>query len=291
MTESLKVFRTESGKQKVFEVYDSIINSIGIQYHDIYLPTRLGETHIIKTGSDLNPPLILIHAYYASSASWYKNIKQLSENYKVYNIDIIGDPNKSKPIKLIRQLNDFLDWIDDLMEGLNLESSIFIGNSVGAFHILNYYLHSPKRVKKMVLIGPAATFRQIMPFYLHTFPGGITGWTLFVRHAESWVENGVRFDPDFRKLFFLLLKYGKGTNQVFPKVFSDDELKKVIVPTLLIYGERENIYNYKEALNRAQRLISNLRVRIIKNGNHITAATNYELVNKEILDFLNDYKI
>jgi len=81
---------------KVFEVYDSIINSIDIHYQDIYLPTRLGETHIIKTGSDLNPPLILIHAYYASAASWYKNIKQLSENYKVYNIDIIGDPNKSK---------------------------------------------------------------------------------------------------------------------------------------------------------------------------------------------------
>jgi pimeloyl-ACP methyl ester carboxylesterase len=288
MDNYLKVFRTESGRQKVFEAYDSIINSIGIEYQDIYLPTRLGETHIIKTGSDLNPPVILIHAYYASAASWYKNLKQLSGNFKVYNIDIIGDPNKSKPVKLIRQLSDFLNWFDDLMEGLKLESAIFIGNSVGAFHIVNYYLHSPHRVKKMVLIGPAATFRQIMPFYFHTFPGGMTGWSILVRHAVNWVENGVGFDPDFRKLFFLLLKYGKATNQVFPAVFSDEELKKVVIPTLIIYGERENVYNYKLAANRAQQFIKDLRVRIITKGNHLTAATNSELVNNEILDFLRD---
>jgi pimeloyl-ACP methyl ester carboxylesterase len=125
-----------------------------------------------------------------------------------------------------------------------------------------------------------------MPFYFHTFPGGMTGWSIFVRHAVNWVENGVSFDPDFKKLFFLLLKYGKATNQVFPTVFSDEQLKSVNVPTLLIYGDRENIYDCSLALSRARQLIKNLSVRIIKNGNHITAATNYESVNNEIIDFL-----
>lgn len=288
MRNYLSVFRNEIGKQLVLEVYDKIIDSIDIQYQDIYLSTRLGETHIITTGSDSNPPLILIHAYYASAASWHKNLKQLSENFKVYNVDIIGDPNKSKPIKLIRHINDFIDWFEDILEGLNIDSAIFVGNSVGAFHIVNYYLHSPHRIKKMVLIGPAATFRQIMPFYLHTFPGGMTGWSILVDHAVKWVENGIAFDADFRKLFFLLLKYGKATNQVFPTVFDDSKLIKVDIPTLLIYGEKENVYNYKLAINRAQKLIKNLRVRIIENGNHITAATNSVLLNREILDFLKD---
>lgn len=289
MENYLSVFRNEIGRQYVFEAYDKLINSIGIQYEDIYLPTRLGETHILSTGSDRNPPLLLIHAYYASAASWYKNLESLSEKYKVYAVDIIGDPNKSRPVKLIRQLGDFVNWFDDIMDGLKLENAFFIGNSVGAFHIVNYYLHSPQRVSKMVLIGPAATFRQIMPFYFHTFPGGMTGWSIFVRHAVNWVENGVSFDPDFKKLFFLLLKYGKATNQVFPTVFSDEQLKSVNVPTLLIYGDRENIYDCSLALSRARQLITNLSVRIIKNGNHITAATNYESVNTEIIDFLTNH--
>jgi len=238
MDNYLTVFRNESGKKLVFEAYDSIINSIGIQFEEIYLPTRIGETHILASGDRKNPPLVLIHAYYASAASWYKNLKLLSEYFRVYNVDIIGDPNKSKPIKLIRQLGDFLDWFDDVMDGLNLANADFIGNSVGAFHIANLALHSPDRVKKMVLIGPAATFRQIMPFYLNTFPGGITGWSFLVNHAIKWVENGVEFDHEFKKLFFLLLKYGKATNQVFPAVFKDHELKKIKIPTLLIYGDK-----------------------------------------------------
>jgi pimeloyl-ACP methyl ester carboxylesterase len=288
MDNYLTVFRNESGKQMVFEAYDSIINSIGIQFEEIYLPTRLGETHILASGDRKNPPLVLIHAYYASAASWYKNLKLLSESFRVYNVDIIGDPNKSKPIKLIRQLGDFLDWFDDIMQGLNLTKADFIGNSVGAFHIANFAMHFPSRVKKMVLIGPAATFRQIMPFYLNTFPGGITGWSFFVNHAIKWVENGVEFDQDFKKLFFLLLKYGKATNQVFPAVFKDHDLKKIKTPTLLIYGDKENIYNYNLAIKRAKEHIENIRVRIIKNGNHITAATNYEIINKELLDFLTE---
>jgi pimeloyl-ACP methyl ester carboxylesterase len=175
-----------------------------------------------------------------------------------------------------------------MMEVLNLENAYFIGNSVGAFHITNFAIHSPDRVKKMVLIGPAATFRQIIPFYINTFPGGVTGWSFLVNHAINWIENGVEFDHEFRRLFFLLLKYGKATNQVFPTVFTDLDLKKIKTPTLLIYGEKENIYNYNLAIIRAEEHIENLRVRIIKNGNHITAATNSEMINKELLDFLKN---
>jgi pimeloyl-ACP methyl ester carboxylesterase len=285
MSNYLSVFRSESGRKLILDAYDSIMYSTSIQYEDVYLPTRSGDTHIMVSGDVRNPPLILIHAYYASAASWYKNIGVLSQYFRVYNVDIIGDPNKSKPIKLIRLLNDFTDWFDDLLAGLKIESASFIGNSVGAFHIINYALYAPDRVKKMVLIGPAATFRQIMPFYLNTFPGGITGLSFLVNHAVRWIENGVGFEPDFRRLFWLLLKYGKATNQVFPKVFTDDELRSIKTPTLVIYGDREVIYDCELAAIRAEQLVENLSLKIINNGNHITAATNSDLVNKEILSF------
>jgi pimeloyl-ACP methyl ester carboxylesterase len=286
MAEYISVFRNESGQKAVMDLYDSIINSVGIAYEDYYLSTRLGETHIIVSGKVEKPPLILIHAYYASAASWYRNLKILSENFRVYNVDIIGDPNKSRPTKVIRQLKDFVEWLDDLMEGLKLDSAYFVGNSVGAFHITNYAIQYPNKVKRMILIGPAATFIQILPFYFHTFPGGITGWPLLVNHAIKWVENDVEFEPNFRRLFYLLLRFGKATNQVFPKVFTNEELKSIKVPTLLVYGAREAIYKYELAIVRAKKLIDNLTIKIIDRGNHITSITNYEQINKAILDFL-----
>jgi pimeloyl-ACP methyl ester carboxylesterase len=287
LSKYLTVFRNEFGKNKILSEYDLLIQSIGIPYEERYLTTCLGKTHVIISGQIGKPPVVLIHAFYATAASWYKNLKELSEKFRVYTVDIIGDPNKSEPIKLIRNVDDFIGWFNDLMRELNLDSAHFIGNSVGAFHVANFALHSPEKVKRMILIGPAATFRQIMPFYLNTFPGGMTGWSFLVRHAVSWIENGVPFESGFHKLFYLTLKYGKSANQVFPKVFKDDELGRIETPTLIIYGDKEVIYNVPKSIERAKKYLRNIKVDIIPNANHITAASNAKLTNASIIEFLN----
>ena len=286
MNKYLSVFRSEFGKNKILTEYDSIIESIGIHYEERYLNTCLGRTHVIISGEINNPPVILIHAFYATAASWYQNLKVLSENFRVYTVDIIGDPNKSEPIRQIRKLTDFTNWFNDMMSELNIEKADFIGNSVGAFHVANFALHSPDKVKRMILIGPAATFSQIMPFYFHTFPGGITGLSLLVRHAVKWIENEIPFESGFHKLFYLTLKYGKSANQVFPKVFTDEELAKIETPTLLIYGDKEVIYNIDKSIDRAKRLMKNIKVKIIPHANHITAASNAKVTNETILRYL-----
>jgi len=286
MSGYLSVFRNDFGKNKVLTEYQSIIESIGIEYEERYLNTRLGKTHAIISGKFEKPPIVLIHAFYATAASWYKNLKLLSQNFRVYTVDMIGDPNKSEPVKPIRDLDDFLDWFNDLMCELKLESADFIGNSVGAFHVANFALHSPEKVNRMILIGPAATFRQIMPFYLNTFPGGMTGWPFLVKHAVRWVENGIPFEPGFHKLFYLTLRYGKSANQVFPRVFTDEELQRISTPTLLIYGDKEVIYNTDKAIVRAKKYLSNVKVIIIPVANHITAASNAKLTNDSIIEFL-----
>jgi pimeloyl-ACP methyl ester carboxylesterase len=287
MSKYLSVFRSEFGKNKILSEYDLLIQSIGILYEEKYFNTCLGKTHVIISGQIEKPPIVLIHAFYATAASWYQNLKELSEKFRVYTVDIIGDPNKSEPTKLIRNVNDFIGWFNDLMRELKLESAYFIGNSVGAFHVANFALHSPEKVKRMILIGPAATFRQIMPFYLNTFPGGMTGWSFLVRHAVIWIENGVPFESRFHKLFYLTLKYGKSANQVFPRVFKDDELCQIETPTLLIYGDKEVIYNVNKSIERAKKYLRNIKIDIIPNANHITAASNAKLTNASIIEFLN----
>lgn len=286
MNKYLSVFRNEFGKGKILTEYDSLIESIGIDYEERYLNTCLGRTHVIVTGEKENPPVILIHAFYATGASWYQNLKALSVNFRVYTVDIIGDPNKSEPIKPIRKLTDFIDWFNDLMSKLDIERADFIGNSVGAFHVANFALHSPEKVIRMILIGPAATFSQIIPFYFHTFPGGITGLSFLVRYAVKWIENEIPFESGFHKLFYLTLKYGKSANQVFPKVFKDEELVKIETPTLLIYGDKEVIYNIDKAIERAKRLMKNIKVKIIPHANHITAVSNAKVTNETILRYL-----
>ena len=284
----ISVFRSRSGEKQVLEAYDSIMKVWPVPYEELYVETKLGATHVIVSGPATASPVVLVHAYYASAASWYRNVERLSEHYRVYSIDIIGDPNKSKPYKPIREAEEFIQWFNEVMDKLNLEKSVFIGNSVGAFHILNFAMHALDRVQKIVMIGPAATLLKIIPFYYHTFPGGITGWPFLVRHAIGWIENGTKLDPLFKRLFYLIMRYGKSVNQVFPFVFSDDQLGKMKTPTLLLYGDKECIYNIGLAVKRATQLIKNIKVEIIPEANHLTAVSNPEATNNAILNFLNE---
>jgi pimeloyl-ACP methyl ester carboxylesterase len=286
MNEYLSVFRSIQGEALVMEAYDQLLSQWDVPYEDLYLDTKAGRTHVIVSGQSDSPPLLLIHAFYASAASWYRNVKTLSRSYRVYAVDIIGDPNKSKPVKLIRKASDFIEWFRQVLDLLKIDRCDFIGNSVGAFHVANFALNEPLRVRSMTLIGPAAVFLRIPKFYLNTFPGGMTGVGFLVSHAVKWIENGSGFDPGFNTLFYRLLKYGKATNQVFPSVMTDDQLKQIQIPTLLVYGEKEVIYNYSLAIRRAQQNLKNVRVEIIPGANHITAASRPDLTNEAILKFL-----
>jgi pimeloyl-ACP methyl ester carboxylesterase len=286
MSEYISVFRSKAGEELVSEAYSKLLSNWIVPYENLYLDTELGKTHIIISGQADSPPLILIHAFYASAASWYKNVSTLSSQYRVYAIDIIGDPNKSQPRKPIRQASSYVEWFIEIMNLLKIEKCDFIGNSVGAFHIANFALNEPDRIRSMTLIGPAATFINIPKFYLNTFPGGITGWSFLVKHAVKWIENGSPLDPLFYTLFYLLLKHGKSANQVFPAVMTDEQLKQIQTPTLLIYGEREVIYDYSTAILRAHQTLHKVKIEIIPGANHITGASRPELTNDAILRFL-----
>jgi pimeloyl-ACP methyl ester carboxylesterase len=127
-------------------------------------------------------------------------------------------------------------------------------------------------------------------FYIRTFPGGITGWKFPVNYALRWVENSSPLEPGIRKLFFLAQIHGKAANQVFPRVFTDEELRKLKVPVLLMYGEKEVIYNYTKAIRRAESLIETIQTVIIPEANHFTAVSRPEEVNRRILEFLSEPK-
>lgn len=186
-TTFLNVFRTMNGEALVMGAYDRLLSGCDVPYEDLFLETRQGLTHVIDTGQKDKPPLMLVHAFYASAASWYRNIKCLSREYRVYAVDIIGDPNKSRPVKALRQASEYIDWFTQVLDNLKILRCDFVANSVGAFHVANFALHKPERVRTMTLIGPAATFNGIPKFYLNTFPGGMTGWELPVRHAVNHI--------------------------------------------------------------------------------------------------------
>ena len=101
-----------------------------------------------------------------------------------------------------------------------------------------------------------------------------------------------RGDADLRRildLMYLGLKHFRlppETLRVMPTVFSDDELRAMRVPTLLLMGEQEVIYDPAAALARARRLVPDLKGELVPRCRHDMCVSQHGIVDARVLDFL-----
>lgn len=73
----------------------------------------------------------------------------------------------------------------------------------------------------------------------------------------------------------------------FPYVFTDEELKSVKVPILLLLSEHEVIYDPQPALKRASTFVPGIEAEIVKNAGHVLSMEQPEYINARVLRFLD----
>jgi pimeloyl-ACP methyl ester carboxylesterase len=157
-------------------------------------------------------------------------------------------------------------------------------------------MHLPERIRKLVLIGPVATFHGVRSFYtnmfipkmFYLFMPWLPGRRRAMQKAVDWMNAGLPIDPVWHSLFTLQMEYGANTSQVFPRLYTSEELAQIKAPTLLLLGEQERIYPAEEASQAAKSLMAGIQVEIIPNAHHITALAQPELVNARLLKFFTE---
>jgi pimeloyl-ACP methyl ester carboxylesterase len=286
MPKNVEIFKTSEAREQYSAAYDKALKLWPIPYHELYIPTRFGLTHVIASGSEGATPLILLHPAGIPAIIWYRNVKLFSQYFRTYAVDVIGEVNKSVPIKPIQNRQELADWIIDLFKELKIDSAHMIGNSFGGFLTVNTAIYLPKMVEKIVLISPAATFVQMWAWYWYFFPAYLTGSKYLLRRAYDWIWHGFPIDDCIAQVRAITRVSGI-PRHVPPSIFSDDELRKIKTPMLLLIGDREVIYKPEKAIQRATRLITNIETAIVKNANHNAEYTASEEVNRKVIDFLN----
>ncbi len=294
MSTFIPMFTSPEGEKEVLCAYQAIMDKWTPPYKELTISTSFGETHVIASGPEDAPPVVLLHALLASAMSWYRNVDALSQSYRVYAVDVIGEGNKSRPVKPITSLDDFLHWFTEVIDGLGIDTLYLAGNSYGGFTGAYYAMKLPERIRKLVLIGPAATIYKMRPFYTHMFiPKAIYGFfpkvpgvKRVMQNSVDWMHKGLPRDPLWEPLFYNSMVYGGLINQVFPRMYSKEEFAQIKAKVLLILGDKELIYNdLYSAIQSARELIPNVKVEIIPAAHHITAVANPEKVNQKLLEF------
>jgi len=290
-------FKSPEGEAEFMATYDALMKLWPVSYEEIEVPSRFGMTHIVASGPKDAPALVLLHGQFATLSMWSPNVADLSKDYRVYAIDVIGQPSKSIPDldEPIRNAADFVTWLTTILNGLNLESISLGGASFGAWLALNHTVSAPERVQKLVLLSPAASFLSpVMQFNLRGMLMGLFPTRLTVNSTMGWM--GFKETPGdpvahlVLDLIYLGLKHFRippETARIMPSVFSDDELRRVEVPVQLLLGDREVMYDPGKALARAQALLPDFDGELVPNSSHEMCASQYQIVNARMLEFLN----
>jgi len=249
-------------------------------------------------------PVVLIHGWPLSGASWEKQVPVLlASGRRVISYDRRGFGNSSKPTSGY-DYDTFAEDLNKLILTLDLHNIMLVGFSMGGGEVARYLgKYGSKRVERVVFLS------SVPPFLLKT-PDNPSG-------VDKSVFDGImkaisvdrlaflsKFFSDFYNVDILegkrvskqVVQFSwnvaagaspKGTFDCVSAWLTDfrKDLARIDVPTLIIQGDADRILPIDATGRRLHEAIKGSRYVEIKDGPHGIIWTHSEEVNRELLAF------
>jgi pimeloyl-ACP methyl ester carboxylesterase len=200
------------------------------------------------------------------------------------------EPGKSQINGEVKDMREIMNWYNEIFDQLKLGKFSIIGASEGGWLAVNIALHQRTRIKKMILLSPLQTFIRIRPG--SKISSDIT-YALNPKRKqlrgvlETMSVNVDKIEMAYIEQYFIATQKAKNSKFLFQMTpFSDDELKTLVMPVLLLIGDHD-IINKEKSIEQAKELLPHSETGIIKNAGHFLSIDQSETVNTRILDFLN----
>ena len=272
------------------QAYDKALSLWKIPFEEQDVKTSFGNAHVIVCGPKTGEPLILLHGMNASSTMWYPNIQALSKKHRVYAIDFLLEPGKSICKTEVNSTDQIVSWYYEIFDALQLKKINLLGASRGGWLSLNIALHDQSRINKIALLSPAQAFTWIKPV-----PKVLSNVTYSIspkRRKLRRILGTMTYDVDkisqvYINQYYIATKeasVNKCILQMTP--FSKGQLKSLTLPVLVLIGDND-IINNESSLEEAKESLPNVQTEIIKNAGHFLSIDQSEIVNRKVLDFLN----
>ena len=250
-------------------------------------------------------PLILIHGYPLSGASWEKQIPPLlAAGHRVITYDRRGFGKSSQPTTGYNY-DTFASDLHQLVSHLKLRNFALAGFSMGGGEVARYFgKYGSKGVTKAVIIG------GVPPYLLKTAdnPEGVDGAVFEGIQSAVKADRYAFFTEFFKNFYNTDLLLGKRISEqavqaswnvaagasaiaslaCVPTWHEDfrQDLARIDVPTLVIHGDADRIVPIQAAGARTAKLVPEARLVAVKDGPHAVTWTHADEVNAELVKFL-----
>lgn len=260
------------------------VNSYGIRYLDY---------DYISHQSDDYKFLILLHGLGASAERWLPIAPTLSKYFRVIVPDIIGFGYSDKPT-VEYTMDFFIEFFEEFMDNVHIHRPIIIGSSFGGYLATEYAIRFNSRVEKLVLAAPAGMMRSstnvldqyIMAALYPTYENALRAFMDMAYDPSIVTEDTVRDFinrmrlPNAKYAFMSTLLGIRDSPRLLGR------LSKILAPTLLIWGDNDNMIplQYSKEYNE----IPGSNLVILKDCGHTPFIERPITFSQTILKFLDE---
>ena len=264
------IYKSEEGAQRIRQQYLQFLNYWPAPSTRHTVPTRHGETFVIESGPEGAPALLLLHGTMANSSIWMREVATWSKYFRVFAIDIIGEPGMSAPSRPSLVSEAYTLWLEDLMQAFALQTVSIVGVSLGAWIALDFAIRRSDRVAGLILLAPPGIGRN-KNILLWTLPLLMLGpWG--ARKVKEKILGGppVKLSPAAQSFadFMTMIFENTHPRTEKPPVFGDRALENLRMPTMVILGGKDVAVDSAGIKHRLQGLLPQASVRLLPAAGH-----------------------
>lgn len=190
-----------------------------------------------------NPPLILLHGFGAAIEHWRHNIPILSQNHRVYAVDLLGFGG-SRKVQVPYTVNLWVEQIHDFWQTFMNRPVVLVGNSIGSLVSMALGGKYPEMVAGLVMLSlPDVSRRREM----------IADWLL---NIVTPIENFFTSPWLLKPIFYYLRRpqvLQKWTGIAYEdKKAVSEELVQIIAAPTLDEGAAEAFISLAQAVNHPE---------------------------------------
>jgi pimeloyl-ACP methyl ester carboxylesterase len=265
------LYKSDKGRSFVSERYEEVIRYWPVPRERRVIATRHGDTHVIVSGNALAPPLVLLHGTLSNALAWMGDIAAYAERFRVYVVDLVGEPGKSAENRPSWDGPGYLEWITDVVDGLGLGKASFAGISLGAWVAIRFAVSQPQRVERLAIISPGGIAPGRISFLFNAFL-----LSFFGEKGKKALNRALFGDhpiPEGALDFMLIM--ASHVNPRFSALpeFTDTELQCLTMPVLLIVGLKDIMLPARRIARRLEKTVSRLTALRVPGGGHALMGT------------------
>ena len=252
---------------------------------DIETATTITRVHAYRPRPG-GAPVVLLHGAGYNASSWYPHVAALAEAGPVFGIDMPGDANPSVQRAPLAPPASCAAWLDELLAQLSDRPAHLVGQSYGGWVAMNQALRASGRVASITLLDPAGLTKLDARFYRWMTVSGLASLTPMPlrRRLARWLDTPMMLDQELMTLMWAGIR-GYRAEPKKLGILTDDELRAITVPALVITGARSALLTPQEARDRAS-LMPHAEVAVVP-GSHGGFDRIGEL-NARIVAFIKD---